>query len=545
MASEANGTISCSIEETNEIRRKLGLKPLLVEKSEAPQEKTKQLETETISEHLDLIKRRRIRDSLIEGDSIVDSIKKRQPIISKKQQYYDNYDEVDPLDLTAWAKKMGSMNSSRANHLEGAVTYSDDETEDEGIPPDAKEDGATQAKVKILHKMNDLNLLKGEEVALTLKDIGIFEAESAGIADIDFLENTNIVEMNKKGKVGVKNFDYSPYDEDENEPNKDGTKFLKHYDDVIKDHQGLKLTSLASDDNGFFVTIDNAATHTIRTNIHEIDNYDSLDHSASFKNTDRKKKLIKHKHKPINWNKVFVPEGRTEDDNIEFVAPKKIKKTIHCGMDFDDVEDCNRLYNQLSSHIRRSIKPDKANTPNKTSNLIDIKTDDVGFEITSTSEFCKIVKTPLEKVEEHDSSVKWRSTLSRDTDVSETGDEKNFVFVSEKPMGSGLADALSYIKDRGNFSTTHHENDHEAHLTKLDSYGRMMTPKEEFRQLSWVFHGKGPGMNKRDRKIRRMERERLARENPVEGLPTMKALRAHQSNQETTHLILTGNSHVS
>ncbi|AFZ81542.1 hypothetical protein BEWA_009560 [Theileria equi strain WA] len=541
MALEADGSASCSIEETNEIRRKLGLKPLLLEDPEKPLKKAEKQETETILERLDLIKRRRIRDSLVTGDSIAESIKKGQQIISKKQHRDENYEEIDPLNLTAWANKMSSINASRINHLENTVTYSDDEEDNKDKLPSEKEDDVTQPKIKILHKVDELDLLTDQEITLTLKDIGVLEAESAGIADIDFLENSKIAELKKQGEKVNKSSDYIPYEDDGNLDDS-APNFLNHYDDVIKDRQGLKLSSLASDNNGFFVSIDDLVASTIEIGGNEREKHDLLNYT-SFKNIDRKKKLIKNRQKPINWNRIFTREEHSKDDGVEFVAPKKIKKNIQPGTEFDDTEDCNRLYNQLSCHIRRSVKSDRIPLSPDKASLIDIKPEDSGFEITSTSEFCKSVKTPLEKVEENEASSKWKSTISYETGTSKDGSEKDLSFISEKPMGNGLADALSYIKDRGDFVSKNNEYEKDiVNLTKLDSYGRTMTPKEEFRQLSWVFHGKGPGMNKRDRKIRRMERERLARENPIEGLPTMKALLAHQSNQETTHLILTGNN---
>lgn len=44
-------------------------------------------------------------------------------------------------------------------------------------------------------------------------------------------------------------------------------------------------------------------------------------------------------------------------------------------------------------------------------------------------------------------------------------------------------------------------------LDYVDEKGRMMNQKEAFRYLSHKFHGKGPGKNKIDKRMKKMEQE--------------------------------------
>lgn len=44
-------------------------------------------------------------------------------------------------------------------------------------------------------------------------------------------------------------------------------------------------------------------------------------------------------------------------------------------------------------------------------------------------------------------------------------------------------------------------------LDYVDEKGRLMNQKEAFRHLSHKFHGKGPGKNKIDKRMKKMEQE--------------------------------------
>ena len=47
-------------------------------------------------------------------------------------------------------------------------------------------------------------------------------------------------------------------------------------------------------------------------------------------------------------------------------------------------------------------------------------------------------------------------------------------------------------------------------LDYVDEKGRMMNQKEAFRFLSHKFHGKGPGKNKIDKRMKKMEQESVS-----------------------------------
>lgn len=553
-----NGVESLSIEETNAIRLKLGLKPLAVKSSgkqaepKAPQARVESDENEDLHE---------ARKSLIDGGSIADMLKRGEKIAppALAEENEDCRDSAQP-DLKAWARRMATI---AARNRISALSYSDDETEDG--PPVPSKPAPTRkrerAKLKVLHKVDDLGLDKGNGVVLTLADVGVLEAEAAGVADVDFLENP---ELPSKGliKKGAKatNFDYNPYDDDEEDEDMIGGKpdILRKYDKTIDEYKGTKLNTLATGKKGFYVNVDEeTAPQAKRPNTMLTQ---PTEESFSFEGLQRKKDLLKNRQKAVNWDKVFKSAKNDTNDDLHDDDGNHCSQIVkNAAIDTEDVEDCNNLYKQLSKHRNRilaTVKPEKSfkiNHNDVKTSLIDtgmVKEESKGMQLNSTSEFIHVVKPKVHKEEtvaEQENSVvhnsKEQDEAEEDKILDPEGEVDNNV-----PMTMGIAEALSYLKDKGDLIEEKKDLDDvgkDIKLQYIDEYGRRMTPKEAFRKISWKFHGKGPGMNKQERKIKRIERERMAKQNPLEGLPTVKALLTHQMETKSSHLVLSGSSNIS
>merc|ERR1712025_1065627 len=79
--------------------------------------------------------------------------------------------------------------------------------------------------------------------------------------------------------------------------------------------------------------------------------------------------------------------------------------------------------------------------------------------------------------------------------------------------------------------------DGDIKLEYRDDYGRVQTPKEAFRAISWKFHGKVPGRKNMERRLLRLENEmKLKSMNPFEQLPTLRALRHVQSSDAKPYM---------
>lgn len=62
---------------------------------------------------------------------------------------------------------------------------------------------------------------------------------------------------------------------------------------------------------------------------------------------------------------------------------------------------------------------------------------------------------------------------------------------------------LSEFKEKSNYRP-------DFKLDYVDEKGRIMSQKEAFRHLSHKFHGKGPGKNKIDKRMKKMEQESVS-----------------------------------
>uniref|UniRef100_A0A8C1NWU5 Spliceosome associated factor 1, recruiter of U4/U6.U5 tri-snRNP n=1 Tax=Cyprinus carpio TaxID=7962 RepID=A0A8C1NWU5_CYPCA len=76
----------------------------------------------------------------------------------------------------------------------------------------------------------------------------------------------------------------------------------------------------------------------------------------------------------------------------------------------------------------------------------------------------------------------------------------------------------------------------------VDESGRKLTPKEAFRQLSHRFHGKGSGKMKTERRMKKLEEEALLKKMSSSDTPlgTVALLQEKQKSQKTPYIVLSG-----
>lgn len=81
-------------------------------------------------------------------------------------------------------------------------------------------------------------------------------------------------------------------------------------------------------------------------------------------------------------------------------------------------------------------------------------------------------------------------------------------------------------------------------LNYTDEAGRDLTPKEAFRLMCHKFHGKGPGKNKRETRLRQTLRTRRLKEMAVDDTPlgAVSALRSETERTGVAHVVLSGNT---
>jgi len=81
-------------------------------------------------------------------------------------------------------------------------------------------------------------------------------------------------------------------------------------------------------------------------------------------------------------------------------------------------------------------------------------------------------------------------------------------------------------------------------LDYLDERGRPMTPKEAFRRLSYRFHGKAPGKNKDERRMKREEEELRRKMMSTTDTPlgTLSAIQRTQQQSKLPYVVMGGNT---
>lgn len=89
---------------------------------------------------------------------------------------------------------------------------------------------------------------------------------------------------------------------------------------------------------------------------------------------------------------------------------------------------------------------------------------------------------------------------------------------------------------------TENEYLREIKLEYLDEFGNPVTRKEAFRMLCHKFHGKGPGQNKREKRMRKMLENLRSRSMQHDDTPlgTAAALKAETRKLGTAHIVLSG-----
>ena len=68
----------------------------------------------------------------------------------------------------------------------------------------------------------------------------------------------------------------------------------------------------------------------------------------------------------------------------------------------------------------------------------------------------------------------------------------------------------------------------ETALTRKDHLGRVLTPKEAFREISYAFHGKGPSQKTLEKRKRKMNEDFLATRSNLDQESQLDRLRAVQ-----------------
>lgn len=356
----ASGDASLSIEETNKLRAKLGLKPL--ELNETKKElgtKEEPLLAETINPVL-IKQQKEMREKL--------AAMKEKRILNQKLGKVKTLAEDDWLDDTAaWVERSRTI-SKEKEMAEKRAKLLEEMDEEFGVSSLVEEDFAQSRKeaytardlkgLKVQHKVESFT--EGQSAILTIQDKGVLEEEE------DVLINVEMVDKEKAEKnveLKKKKPDYKPYEEEESVDDMVTFKprsVLSKYDEEI---EGEKKKSFRLNTGGFAggererelqamrETLRNQAQSLEMPALTIASEYYTPQEMVGFKKTKRRVKKIRKKEKQTVADELLLDDTRTSD----FGSRTRGRGRRQADDDGEEVKEVVRLPDevpQMSDDIR-------------------------------------------------------------------------------------------------------------------------------------------------------------------------------------------------
>lgn len=340
----ASGDASLSIEETNKLRAKLGLKPLeLNENKKELGTKEEPLVAETINPVL-IKQQKEIREKL--------AALKEKRILNQKLGKVKTLAEDDWLDDTcAWVERSRKM-AKEKEMAEKRAKLLEEMDEEFGVSSLVEEEFAQSKShaytsqdlkgLKVQHKVDSFN--EGQTVILTLQDKGVLEEEE------DVLVNVGLVDKEKAEKnveLKKKKPDYKPYKEEESVDDMVMLKshsVLSKYDEEI---EGEKKKSFRLNTGGFAdgererelqamrEALRNQAQSLEMPALSIASEYYTPQEMVSFKKTKRRVKKIRKKEKVTAADELMLDDTRSSD----FGSRSRGRGRREVGADGEEVKE--------------------------------------------------------------------------------------------------------------------------------------------------------------------------------------------------------------
>ncbi|XP_025412305.1 U4/U6.U5 tri-snRNP-associated protein 1 [Sipha flava] len=626
---------SLSIEETNKIRAKLGLKPLQMENKETTKSRDDGLEviagdegefvhkpalSITEKNKSDKIKTRiaekkekrlienkilnvkKLADSDSEEDAIswVNKTKTIQEEMEKAKKKAQELEEMDNVfgvgDLIEESTRSEMKNFYSSKHLKG---------------------------LEVQHSLDEF--VEGKEIILTLQDKDVLAEDADVLVNVNMVDNESYKQNIDRRKQRP---NYSGYDELDDMDIDKPSVILGKYDEEI---EGLKKKSFKLGVDEYKVKRDtikeklkkNLNQDTLNTTQLKLasDYYNASEMSVKFKKVKKKKLRVN----PITADKLEkslrLANNKAEDnddDDIDDVL-------LGDSMDVDEIKMQNEEEDDLGLQLalKKARKLKQLETIGKKTELANllVKTEynenALGaIVLNSTAEFCRTLgdiptygKAGNREEEEDESLMDYdKNYIKQENSVDSDGSndgwrevemEKKLIdlkTIDSKPilepepdLGKGVAGALRLAMSKGyiekeenarpsasrfahlqakNYSiedkTFLAEDDKLSRrdrysgptvefrekdsykpnikLDYIDDDGHLLSEKEAFRYLSHKFHGKGPGKNKIEKRIKKAEQEALMKQMSSTDTPlgTLNMLQSKQKQTQSPYIVLSG-----
>uniref|UniRef100_A0A674BRB3 Spliceosome associated factor 1, recruiter of U4/U6.U5 tri-snRNP n=1 Tax=Salmo trutta TaxID=8032 RepID=A0A674BRB3_SALTR len=590
----ASGDASLTIEETNKLRAKLGLKPLEMTDTTKGELGTKEqpIVAETINP-VYIKQQKEMREKL--------AALKEKRLLNKKLGKVKTLAEEDWLDDTvAWVERSRKM-AKEKELAEKRAKLLQEMDEEFGVSNLVEEEFGQTKKaayssrdlkgLTVQHKMESFN--EGETVILTLQDKGVLDEEGG-----DVLVNVGLVDKEnaeKNVELKKKKPDYKAYEEDESVDDMVTFKprtVLGKYDEEI---DGEKKKSFRLSKGGcaegererelqaIRETLRNQAQslempalaiaseyYTPQEMVRAEANFTPPD-PAVLEEDEAEQELQKQleKQRKLKQKQLLKNSGEKVAEQVRGLAR---------GDDSDDEEDKNNLnivFNATSEFCRtlgdiptyglsgnREDQEDIMEAERDGAGGSDSDGDEnVGWSIVNVDEeqkqpdFATASTTILDEEPIVNSGLAAALALCKNKGLLDTQMQK--ISRVRAPTGAlpndnysiedkmTIDDKYSRREEYRGFTQDFKEKDAykpDVKIEYVDESGRKLTPKEAFRQLSHRFHGKGSGKMKTERRMKKLEEEALLKKMSSSDTPlgTVALLQEKQKSQKTPYIVLSG-----
>ncbi|XP_012286069.1 U4/U6.U5 tri-snRNP-associated protein 1 [Orussus abietinus] len=642
---------SLSIEETNRLRAKLGLKPLEVETTKDDSNKIKDDLGEFYHKPAP-----NVNDKLK-----VQKIKEKISIQKQKRQIESNLAKIKALgesdsddDVKIWVDKNRRLTEEKKKAEERAKML-DQLDEEFGIANLVKEEvqhersaAYTRKHLKGLKVEHSIERFEeGKTVILTLKDQDVLAEDYDVLVNVNMLDDEvykrNII--NKTKKPGYDAYDDDNFDEFGHPKNKVLEKYDEEIDGEKKESFALGIDNLKEwKQRQAEIVKQRLANKKLETlklpELKLASEYYNDEELAKFKKP--KKKVRKIRTKKILKADDLVPDSndylrdlgsrrnrrgeqmRQEDlDGILDVDDLEAPKEDLSGIKIEDddkeldlqlaLKKAQRLKKPHTSSIEEvaeTIKQENENSEdNQSGNIV----------LNATAEFCRtlgdiptyglagnrednaqeimdfevdgVKDESIMETEDGDIRGAW-NTVQLDEAVSEPVALEAAILDEEPSLGQGVGGALRLAMSKGYLQkedTNRPSASRFAHLQAqsysiedksygdddkfgrrdrfngptsdfkekdgfkpnvkleyIDDDGHVLSAKEAFRYLSHKFHGKGPGKNKVEKRMKKAEQEVLMKRMSSTDTPlgTLNLLQAKQKETQSPYIVLSGSKQM-
>ncbi|XP_059614220.1 U4/U6.U5 tri-snRNP-associated protein 1 [Phlebotomus argentipes] len=656
-----------SIEETNKLRAKLGLKPLEVDSAPPAKERTyvdEKGDEPELKIHKDdygefVHKPASNFAETKQVEKIREKIKERK----EKRQLENTMLKVKSLgasdeedDLVSWVDKSREKErqkkeaESRAKWLEemeeqiGGGSHADHE--DREARPTYY--GSRDLKgLRVEHDTSDFG--EGKTIILTLKDQDVLNEDADTLVNVNLMDTERYRKNVENKKLNPQNYGYDCYADEVDEFGQPLSRaILKKYDDEIDGGQKKSFTlgrNLQEEQEHkrkileIRCKLEHKRLETLNEQlIKPATDYYTEAEMAKFKKPKRK---VKKSKRTLKADDLLPLPGEMEGTSRDMGSRRG--QSSSTSMDIDDVpeekvkiepED-DDLEKMLSKARRLKQKESLIAKPIDTAQLkSEVKSEAVSDEeedrfdlqsnqitLNATAEFCRTLgdiptygmagnregntndlidfesEMNVEEKEEEPEDVRgtWNSVNASELEMEENSqpgpdDVGEIAILDEEPdVSAGVAGALRLAVSKGylerddknrpsntrmahlqakNYSIedkTYAEDDKfgrrdryhsgpssdfkekdgfkpNVKLEYIDDGGRVLNAKEAFRYLSHKFHGKGPGKNKIEKRLKKSEQEGLMMKMSSTDTPlgTLNMLQAKQRETNSPYIVLSG-----